>query len=288
MSRVKLSSIESLTFYKEELTAARRTSPIEQLKCLGAPCRLYTPEVVRCENIGGDGTEVEWKCDADLPEALRFGRVEVSCEGYSRPGDPYVLKGSCGLEYKLIQVPNALRDESYHAYPTTPSRGLDTSVVLFWLFFVGIAFWIVYKFSTSSNTPNPAQANPNANRAGWGPGPGSGPGGAAWFPGGHHDDNDTSSPPPYSKGAPGDANASAWRPGFWTGAAVAGAGAALLNRNSNSNNGSNRQQRQQATQSYDWERERTSNYRQPEDRGEGSSNLGSMRRSTGMGGSSVR
>jgi len=28
-----------------------------------------------------------------LPEALRFGKVEVSCEGWSKPGDPYVLKG---------------------------------------------------------------------------------------------------------------------------------------------------------------------------------------------------
>jgi len=33
------------------------------------------------------------KCEADLPEALRFGKVEVSCEGWSRAGDPYVLKG---------------------------------------------------------------------------------------------------------------------------------------------------------------------------------------------------
>lgn len=35
--------------------------------------------------------------------------------------------GSCGLEYKLVQVPNALRDESYHAYPIRPSRGAPTS-----------------------------------------------------------------------------------------------------------------------------------------------------------------
>ena len=33
------------------------------------------------------------QCEADLPEALRFGRVEVSCEGWSGPGDPYVYKG---------------------------------------------------------------------------------------------------------------------------------------------------------------------------------------------------
>ena len=70
------------------------------------------------------------QCEADLPEALRFGRVEVSCEGWDGPGDPYVLKGegsllptfcrhpandfvlslgSCGLSYRLVEVPNALR-----------------------------------------------------------------------------------------------------------------------------------------------------------------------------------
>lgn len=31
----------------------------------------------------------------------RFGRLEVSCEGYNSPDDPYILKGSCGLEYTL-------------------------------------------------------------------------------------------------------------------------------------------------------------------------------------------
>jgi hypothetical protein len=29
----------------------------------------------------------------DLPEALRFGKVIVSCEGWTNSGDPYILKG---------------------------------------------------------------------------------------------------------------------------------------------------------------------------------------------------
>lgn len=110
MSRVQLARIKSLTFYKDSLTKAQRTDPIPQLTCIGKACQLYTPDVVRCVNIGGEGTEVDWKvrilghelcfrrftshqCEADLPEALRFGRVEVSCEGWSGPGDSYVLKG---------------------------------------------------------------------------------------------------------------------------------------------------------------------------------------------------
>lgn len=71
------------------------------------------------------------KCEADLPDSLRFGRVEVSCEGWSGPGDPYVLKGlfrrlnvhlchdtyswypgSCGLQYRLVEIPKGLRQDS--------------------------------------------------------------------------------------------------------------------------------------------------------------------------------
>ncbi|KAF7970633.1 hypothetical protein HWV62_23575 [Athelia sp. TMB] len=297
MLRVKLSSIPRLTFYKDELTVARRSARVPQLTCVGEPCSLYTPDVVRCENIGGSGVEVEWKCEADLPQALRFGRVEVGCEGWSGRGDEYVLKGSCGLEYRLVRVPDSLRDDA-QASPRTPFKAdrrtaprVDTEAVGFWLFFAAIALWIIYKFFTRPSNPNRAQTPGQ-------PAPRPGPGGAGgWFPGGHQDDDPNynafgGAPPPYSKSAPGtadDSNASTWRPGFWTGAALAGAGAALLNRSRDSSN-------RQARQSYDWEqtrewpRERVARPVQPvyEDRGEGSSNLGSMRTSTGIGGSSVR
>jgi hypothetical protein len=94
MSRVALASIPSLTFYKDTLTTGRRTRPIPQLVCEGAPCKLYMPDVVRCTNAGGRGSEVDWTCKAELPSSLKLGRVDVSCEGYSAPGDSYVLKGA--------------------------------------------------------------------------------------------------------------------------------------------------------------------------------------------------
>ena len=61
MSRVKLASIKSLTFYKDSYTAARRTSALPHLVCVGKPCNLFQPEVVRCVNLGGTGTEIDWK-----------------------------------------------------------------------------------------------------------------------------------------------------------------------------------------------------------------------------------
>ena len=143
MSRVPLSSIRSLTLYKGEQTLSRRGQPIPQLKCIGTPCKLYQPEAVRCTSLGGSGTDVDWQCEADLPDSLRFGRVEVSCEGWDGPGDPYVLKGafdcavetmrtplnnevgSCGLEYRLVQVPSGLRRGDDPKYPSRLSSWLS-------------------------------------------------------------------------------------------------------------------------------------------------------------------
>jgi hypothetical protein len=137
--------------------------------------------------------------------------------------------------------------------------------------------------------------------------PGSGPSRPAdnsrWFSGQRPDNNYDDPPPPYSKysSRPNTAAApanTAWTPGFLTGAALGGLGAYML--------GSSGRRRESPTAtSYDWERERArmpraspmansgySSQRRPffdsDDRGEGSSSFGSMRRSTGLGGSNVR
>ncbi|KAJ7066704.1 hypothetical protein C8F01DRAFT_1347822 [Mycena amicta] len=288
MSRLELAKIPALVFYKDSLTTSRRTSPIAQLTCVGKPCKLFTPDVVRCESLGGAGTDIDWKCFSDLPEALRFGRVEVSCEGWSRAGDPFVLKGSCALEYRLVQVPGTLRNsDSDNAYGGTRRGFFDgVSQIVFMVIWIAVLALIVYSFVKSCMSPT-------QNRVGGaGARPDSRPGSDGWFPGGFHDNN-SAPPPPYSKtNQQPDAN-QGWRPGFWTGTMLGGLGAHLLNRQN---------------RAYDWERERR--YRTPpppppsggglfqrrstprqyssEDRGEGSSNLGAMRQSTGFGGSNVR
>jgi hypothetical protein len=60
-TRTKLDAIRSLTFYKDTETQSRRGSYLPQLNCIGKPCKLYTPDVVRCVNAGGSGTDVDWK-----------------------------------------------------------------------------------------------------------------------------------------------------------------------------------------------------------------------------------
>lgn len=117
-----------------------------------------------------------------------------------------------------------------------------------------------------------------------------------WFPGSYRDDN-TNPPPPYTKHDQNSSSQGGWRPGFWTGAMVGGLANHLWSRNSNG------ERTIAQRRSYDWERFRAraqtpffgggANSRQrrgeeSDDRGEGSSNLGTVRRSTGIGGSKVR
>ncbi|XP_059198130.1 store-operated calcium entry-associated regulatory factor [Centropristis striata] len=100
---VILRDVQVLTLYKDRYTTARRSSPVPQLQCVGgsAGCQAFVPMVVQCQNKGWDGVDVQWECKADMDNAYRFGRIEVSCEGYSHPADAHILKGSCGLEYTL-------------------------------------------------------------------------------------------------------------------------------------------------------------------------------------------
>jgi len=281
MSRIALESIPTITFYKDSLTTARRTTPIAQLVCLGKPCATYQPEVVRCRNIGGSGVNVDWKCEADLPSSLRFGRVEVSCEGWNGPGDPYVMKGSCSLEYRLVQLPHSLSDDA----PQWPSFGisklftsLDMSGILFMLVWFAVLSIIFYNLVNSCLRRNyPATGNTQRVPPPSYPGPDDdGRTGFGYFP------NDfRGPPPPYTKHP---SSTEGWRPGFWTGAALGALGGSLLNRS------------QSAPRAYDWERSesrlrdtrRRASFYGDGNRGDGPSSLGSLRAATGYGGSSSR
>jgi len=310
MSRIQLQNIPALTFYKDALTAARRADAIPQLSCIGKACRLYQPEAIRCTNVGGSGNNVDWKCEADLPSSLRLGQVRVSCEGWSKPGDSYVLQGSCGLEYRLVEVPKALRDD-YTDIPSSwasffnPDKLLSTIFSIIW---IGLLVYIAYTFIRYLMISREwgGSQRPYAGNRGTGPrprGPGYG-GGSNWFGGRDNRRRPPSPPPPYQKDGPtsSPSQGQGGGPGFWTGVAAGGIGSYLYNRATQP-----RQQPQPTT--WDWERPgmaRTSGWfgrpqpqpssaprwgstpRFDDDRGEGSSNLGSMRTSTGFGGSRVR
>jgi hypothetical protein len=61
----------------------------------------YQPKYAWCYNRGVVGSDVIWECKAELNPKVQFGATVVNCEGYRSPDDPYVLAGSCALEYTL-------------------------------------------------------------------------------------------------------------------------------------------------------------------------------------------
>lgn len=125
--RVLLEDLRALTFVDGEWTAARRGDPRPQLSCHGSACRTLRPRAVQCVQRGN----LQWKCEAQLPSSYDLGTVHVSCEGWDRPDDAYILRGSCALEYELV------RSSGTHAsWP-----GLVV-MAAFW----AVALWIVLSF----------------------------------------------------------------------------------------------------------------------------------------------
>jgi hypothetical protein len=103
--RIRLSDVSVITFYAGKMTNGRRSSPVPQLQCVGgnAGCsRSFLPSSAQCYNRGNDGVDVVWECTANLYQTVTLGRASVSCEGYDYPDDPFVLRGSCGLQYELM------------------------------------------------------------------------------------------------------------------------------------------------------------------------------------------
>lgn len=102
---VLLSKVKTLTLRDGELTSHRRVKPLPQLNCVGGSAKgLYDVDVMRCTNSGAeyDNEDIQWTCKAELPPEFKLGRTDVICEGYDNPDDPYILKGSCGVEYRLV------------------------------------------------------------------------------------------------------------------------------------------------------------------------------------------
>ena len=114
-SRVRLEDVKALTLRHGKQTQGRR-STVPQLDCISGPCH-ETPRVVQCRNVGSDGYETQWKCEAEFSDSrISFDQssLVVSCEGYDYPNDPYITAGSCGLQYSLVDRRPAR--SSYNSY----------------------------------------------------------------------------------------------------------------------------------------------------------------------------
>ncbi|KAI9817296.1 MAG: hypothetical protein M1832_004718 [Thelocarpon impressellum] len=265
---VLLSDVSTLTLRKDVKTSHRRVSAIPQLRCVGGNAKgLYDVDVLRCKNQGADYDEqnVQWTCTSSLPPEFKLGSTDVICEGYASPEDPYILKGSCGVEYRLALTP--LGEEKFggrsfldpwESFNRRRGGRLDISTLIFWGIFVAVAGWIVYKaFFAARRRPGGARlgngggGNPWGGGGGGGGWGGGGGGGGGWGTGLFDTDNDP--PPPYDahqaprkptappRAAPNaQGQGQAWRPGFWTGV-LGGTAAGYLAGN---RGGQTRQQQQ--------------------------------------------
>ncbi|KDE06331.1 hypothetical protein MVLG_03369 [Microbotryum lychnidis-dioicae p1A1 Lamole] len=300
--RIKMTSLKALTLHSGQSTNYRRTSPVPQLTCLGKECRRYEPDVVQCTAVGEDGAGgLEWSCTAELPSGVRFGTVEVGCEGWEGPDDPYILRGSCGLTYELVRTSPALENGYGYTNPLAQYGSKSFYDAFFNIAFTAVTLFVLYRLFMSWYNRRPATrgggAGTRSNRGGWG-------GGGGWWPGGGGGGGGgggagSGPPPPYSaKPDPATTTSQGWRPGFWSGIAAGALGAAAMNQRGGA--------RSRFDEQRDFERYRDGGW----DRGVGGSGswgfggggggggglrsrdsgseMGSMRASTGFGGTRNR
>lgn len=252
---ILLSQVQTLTVYGGKQTSSRRVSPVPQLQCVGPPnvCNLYSIDVMRCTNEGADydAENIQWSCKASLPEEFKIGSTDVYCEGYASSDDPYVLKGSCGVEYRLLLTDKGeAKFGNRNSYnPSFDNAGSSGGAQFMkWLFiftFVAVACIIVRSmYLQARQGPGQRPRRPPTNWGGFG--------------GGGNDDDDP--PPPYDpyprsygtakkKAAPRTSNTTrgsssrtetqqqqqqGWRPGFWTGTAAGAAAGYFAGNRGNS------------------------------------------------------
>lgn len=167
--KVLLRDIEVLTLYHGRYTTGRRSSRVPQLKCTGgtAGCSAFIPQVVQCYNRGTDGIEVQWECKSDMDNAFRFGEISVTCEGYDYPDDPYILKGSCGLEYSidLTKEGHARGYQSHDPYRGSDGKDSYVGTLVMFVVICAILYFVYSRFLSGAqqhadDAPPPYSADP--------------------------------------------------------------------------------------------------------------------------------
>eukprot|EP00998_Keelungia_sp_KM082_P006349 NODE_2603_length_1028_cov_33.294118_g2584_i0.p1 GENE.NODE_2603_length_1028_cov_33.294118_g2584_i0~~NODE_2603_length_1028_cov_33.294118_g2584_i0.p1 ORF type:complete len:294 (+),score=21.95 NODE_2603_length_1028_cov_33.294118_g2584_i0:68-949(+) len=219
--RVHMDEVTALTFRKGKMTTARRSSPIPQMNCVGGSAMgRYMPETMQCTRVGSaGGTDVQWKCTAELGAEYRLGQTQVSCEGFEYAEDPYILKGSCGVEFTLETTGRSSgssygggyqygqgKYSSSHSYDDGSSSGWGTILII-----AGIVFAVIY--FAKRNQPGGAFGGGGGGGGGGGydARPGFGGGGGGGYGGGYGGGGCS---PGYGGGG-----FFSGRPGFWSGLA---------------------------------------------------------------------
>lgn len=166
---VMLNSVPNLVFKRGEFTASGgRNKPLPQLNCLsGSACNTeFEPSTVLCTNIGKDYAtgDPAWKCTSEVVEGLRLGKTDVVCEGFRTRDDPWILRGSCALDYTLEgtvaphvknrQHPNyAGREKPVHGAPRGTVPPAEGTTSLWNLILLGFLVWFVWRWIAAATEP---------------------------------------------------------------------------------------------------------------------------------------
>nr|ACO11617.1 Transmembrane protein 66 precursor [Caligus rogercresseyi] len=223
--KVLLTQVKTLTLSEGSMTTGRRASRTSQLSRTGgsAPWGIE-PRTVQCYNRGHDGVDVQWECKADLESTVELGRIEVTCEGYDYPDDPYILRGSCGLEYSLENRRGSSHQSNTQGSQKKSSSGGFNFADSLVLFVMALVAYALYRscVSGSRNQEDRAYGSTNDDYHGRGGGggwsnPGSGSSGAGGgFNSGLGDNYDNPSC------RQGGTNRGSGYGGFWTGLGMGG------------------------------------------------------------------
>ena len=98
LSRVLLEDVPYLSFSKNKMTLGNRLPSIPQMKCLNK-YDISKINKITCNNLGVENNNINWECNTDIDEKYKLDKVEILCEGYESPEDPYIFKGSCSIQY---------------------------------------------------------------------------------------------------------------------------------------------------------------------------------------------
>lgn len=110
--RILLSDIDVLTFKSGKYTS---DYAYPQMVCKGPYCSKhnndYNVNSIQCTNKGFDGKDVGWHCKSVVKNnndkyTYTIKDFQVVCKGYDYPEDPYILYGSCNVEYVMDRTIN--------------------------------------------------------------------------------------------------------------------------------------------------------------------------------------
>ncbi|KAI6069960.1 Store-operated calcium entry-associated regulatory factor [Aix galericulata] len=100
----------------------------------------------------------QWQCKADLENTHCFRQIEVSCEGCDYPDDPYILRGSCSLLFRLELTEEGERkvknfDSFDFVFYQSREDSSDSTAVVIVIIVILVLAYGVYKFFLSNQQP---------------------------------------------------------------------------------------------------------------------------------------